>query len=126
MTDTDVRIDLVRGLLQSCYVIEHARMGVQRKWSGSFDRDAEHTEKRATRLGRLLDERGFRRPDEVIEPHTAWFMGLCGSHSEEVPLGAAVLHQFSKWSDVFCAPYLDDIQEFIDLGREYTRVEMDV
>lgn len=126
MTDTDVRIDLLRGLLQSCYVIEHARANVQRNWGGSFDRDAEHTDKRAARLGRLLDERGFRRPDEVIEPHTGWFEGLCGSHPEEVPLGAAVLHQFSKWSDVFCASYLDDIQEFIDLGREYTRVEMDV
>ncbi len=126
MTDTDVRTDLLRGLLQSCYVIEHARANVQRAWGGAFEDDAEFTDKRAARLGRLLDEKGFRRPDEVIEPHSAWFGGLCGSHPEEVPLGAAVLHQFSKWSDVFCAPYLDDIDEFADLGRHFTRVEMEL
>jgi len=126
MTDTDVRTDLLRGLLQSCYVIERARANVQRNWGGSFDGDAEHTDKRVERLGRLLDEKGFRRPDEVIEPHTGWFEGLCGSHPEEVPLGAAVLHQFSKWSDVFCAPYLDDIEDFVELGRHFTRVDMDI
>lgn len=126
MTTTDVREDLLRGLLQSCYVIEHSRAGVQKTWGGDFDRDAESTGKRADRLGKLLDERGFRRPDEVIEPHTAWFAALCGSHQEEVPLGAAVLHQFSKWSDVFCEPYLDDLDAFKALGAEYTRVEMDV
>ena len=79
MTDTAVRTDLLRGLLQSCYVIEHARTNVQRMWGGSFGSDAEHTGIRAARLGRLLDEKGFRCPDEVIEPHTAWFAGLCGS-----------------------------------------------
>ncbi len=123
---TEERIDLLRSLLQSCYVIEHARAGLQARWGGAFDRDAGLTKKRADRLGKLLDERGFRRPDEVVGPHTDWFQGLCGTTPEEVPLGAAVLHQFSKWSDVFCAPYLDDIDDFKKLGAEFTRVEMDI
>jgi hypothetical protein len=107
-------------------VIEHARANVQRMWGGSFASEAEHTDIRAARLGRLLDEKGFRRPDEVIEPHTGWFAGLCGTAPDEVALGAAVLHQFSKWSDVFCAPYLDDIEDFIEHGRHFTRVDMDI
>lgn len=123
MTNPEARPDLLRGLLQSCYVIEHAREGVQRKWGGGFDRDAERTAVRASRLGRLLDDKGFRRPDEVVAPHTDWFESLCGSEPAEVPLGAAVLHNFGKWSDVFCEPYLDDITEFIELATEHTRVE---
>jgi len=123
MTNPEARPDLLRGLLQSCYVIEHAREGVQRRWGGGFDRDAERTAVRASRLGRLLDDKGFRRPDEVIAAHTDWFESLCGSEPAEVPLGAAVLHNFGKWSDVFCEPYLDDITEFIELATEHTRVE---
>jgi predicted phosphodiesterase len=123
MTNPEARPDLLRGLLQSCYVIEHAREGVQRKWGGDFDRDAERTAVRASRLGRLLEDKGFRRPDEVIPPHTEWFESLCGSEPAEVPLGAAVLHNFGHWSDVFCEPYLDDINEFIELATEHTRVE---
>lgn len=122
----DARADLVRGLLQSCYVIESARAGVQRQWGGAFEADAERTGRRAARLGRLLDERGLRRPDEVVEPHTRWFESLCGSHPQEVPLGAAVLHNFGKWSDMFCEPFLDDIAEFVELAVEHTRVEMDL
>lgn len=128
MTTTEAREDLLRGLLQSCYVIERARAAVQRKWAtqnSTFERDAEVTTQRAERLGRLLDERGFRRPDEVCEPHAAWFEGLCGSRPDEVPLGAAVLHQFGKWSDVFATPYLDDVDAFRALGKEFTRVELD-
>lgn len=123
MPTTEVRTDLIRGLLQSCYVIEHARAGLQRRWGGDFDRDAEGTGKRAELLGSLLDDRGFRRPDEVIEPHTAWFESLCGSFASEVPFGAAALHNFGKWGDVFCEPYLDDIAEFRALGAEHTRIE---
>ncbi|MEX0874075.1 MAG: metallophosphoesterase [Actinomycetota bacterium] len=127
MEHTEARADLVRGLIQSCYVIEHARAGVQQKWGGDFDSDAESTRQRADRLGQLLDDMNFRRPDEVIEGHTGWFEGLCGSRPDEVALGAAVLHQFGKWSDVFAGPYLkDDLADFQALGVRHTRVEMDV
>ncbi|MGH9197867.1 MAG: metallophosphoesterase family protein, partial [Acidimicrobiia bacterium] len=122
MSTTETRVDLLRGLLQACYVIEHARAGLQRKWSGEFDRDAERTGMRAEQLARLLEERGFHLPNEVIGPHTDWFESLCGSHSSEVPLGAAVLHNFGKWADIFCESYLDDIEEFRELGRGHTRV----
>ncbi len=125
MTQPEARADLLRGLLQSCYVIEHAREGLQRRWGGEFERDADRTVKRASRLGRLLDDHGFRRPDEVIGPHTDWFESLCGSEPIEVPLGAAVLHNFGKWSDVFCEPYLDDITEFMELATEHTRVDVE-
>lgn len=122
---TEPRADLLRGLLQSCYVIEHARAGVQREWGGAFLADAERTDQRAQRLGRLLDERSIRRPDEVVAPHTDWFRGLCGAHPEEVALGAAVLHTFGKWSDVFCEPWLGpDAEAFQALGAEHTRVDM--
>jgi 3',5'-cyclic-AMP phosphodiesterase len=127
MTRPDARGDLVRGLLQSCYVIEHARLGTQRTWGGDFERDAERTSERADRLGRLLDDEGFRRPDEVIEPHTRWFLSLCGQVPDEVPMGAAVLHVFGRWGDVFAGPYLgDDSRHFVELGAEHTRVESDV
>ncbi|MGH2759973.1 MAG: metallophosphoesterase family protein [Actinomycetota bacterium] len=126
MTEPEARSDLLRGLLQSCYVIEHAREGLQRRWGGDFERDAGTTAQRAERLGRLLDEHGFRRTDEVISPHTDWFESLCGSEPTEVPLGAAVLHNFGKWSDVFCEPYLDDIKEFIELASEHTRVDVEL
>lgn len=124
---TEARADLVRGLLQSCYVIEHARSRLQQSWGGDFDRDAERTLARADRLGRLLDSLGFRRPDEVIDPHVLWWSGLCGDDCNEVPLGAAVLHQFGKWSDVFAEPYLGtDSDEFVALGREHSRVDIEV
>jgi len=127
MEHTEARADLVRGLLQSCYVIEHARLGLQERWGGDFALDAESTRQRAERMGQLLDDMKLRRPDEVIEGHTDWFQSLCGTHPNEVPLGAAVLHQFGKWSDVFCAPYMpDDIQDFVALGREHTRAEMEI
>ena len=126
MTNPEERSDLLRGLLQACYVIENAREGVQRMWGGEFERDADRTRTRAERLGRLLDERGFRRTDEVIAEHTRWFEAFCGSHPREVPLGAAVLHNLGKWTDMFCEPYLDDINEFIALAAEHTRVDMDI
>lgn len=127
MPEPEARSDLLRGLLQSCYVIEHARTRTQRAWGGDFDRDAEFTGKRADRMGRLLDEHGFRRPDEVIEPHTDWWTSLVGSHPDEVLLGAAVLHSFSRWSDVFAGPYLGgDLDEFKMWGAEYTRVEIEL
>ena len=126
MAIIEARTDLVRGLLQSVYVIESARGGVQRKWGGDFDRDADRTHKRAERLGRLLDERGLRRPEEVVGPHTDWFESMCGSHPREVPLGAAVLHNCGKWGEVMCEPYLDDITEFIELGLDHTRVDLDL
>lgn len=122
METVDTRTDLVRGILQACYVIEHARAGLQQKWAGDFERDAERTSIRAERLGRLLEERAFRLPDEVIQPHTSWFESLCGSVPTEVPLGAAVLHNFGKWADIFCEPYLTDIEEFRALGKGHTRV----
>lgn len=122
MSTTETRTDLLRGMLQSCYVIEHARAGLQSKWAGDFERDAERTSLRADRLGRLLTERGFRLPDEVIAPHTDWFESLCGSVSTEVPLGAAVLHNFGKWADVFCEPFLDDAEDFKELAKGHTRV----
>lgn len=121
------RSDLLRGSLQSCYVIEHARLRTQLAWGGEFERDAEFTGKRADRMGRLLDELGFRRPDEVIAPHTDWWLSLVGSHPEEVLLGAAVLHTFSRWSDTFAGPYLgDDLDEFRQWGAEFTRVEVEL
>ncbi len=126
MSITEARIDLVRGLLQSVYVIEHARGGVQQLWGGDFNRDAERTLKRAERLGRLLDDRGFRRPEEVVGPHTDWFESMCGSAPTEVPLGAALLHNFGKWGDIMCEPFLDDITEFIELGLEHTRVDLEI
>ncbi len=122
----EAREDLVRGLLQSCYVIEHSRAGVQALWGGDFEGDAERTTKRADRLGALLDELGFRRPDEVIPPHTIWFESMCGSGPTEVALGAAVLHNFGKWSDVFAGPYLADHHDFEELGRKHTHVEVEV
>lgn len=123
----EIRPDLLRGMLQSCYVIEHARAGVQRKWAGDFERDATNTAQRAERLGKLLDDQGVRRPDEVIAEHTRWFEGLCGSQPDEVALGAAVLHTFGRWSDVFAGPYLGDDQiEFQQLGREHVRVDMEI
>lgn len=123
----EVRIDLVRGLLQSCYVVEHARANLQEAWGGDFDRDASRTRQRADRLGRLLTERGFRLPDDVIEPHTAWFAGTCGSVSTEVPLGSAVLHTFGKWADEYAGPYLDsDRDDFRALGVEHSRVDLEV
>ncbi len=126
MTRPDARPDLVRSLLQSCYVIERARANTQRLWGGDFLRDAEATTKRAERLGRLLDDEGYRRTDEVIDQHTLWWSSLCGDHPTEVPLGAAVLHNFSKWSDLFAGPYLgDDEDEFTALGRQFTRAETD-
>lgn len=127
MTITEPRADLVRGLLQSCYVIEHSRSGVQSKWGGDFDRDADVTLQRAARLGKLLDDLGFRRPDEVIEGHTVWFESLCGSRPDEVPLGAAAIHTFGKWADVFAGPYLgDDLTDFRALGHQHTRVETEM
>jgi hypothetical protein len=127
MTRPDARPDLGRGLLQSCYVIEHARLNVQRLWGGDFNRDAERTAQRAERLGKLLDDEGFRRTDEVIEPHTRFFISLCGEDATEIPMGAAVLHVFSRWSDVFAEPYLgDDAKEFIALAAEYSRSEGEV
>jgi hypothetical protein len=124
---TEIREDLLRGLLQSCYVIEHARAGVQGRWGGDFDRDASRTLQRAERLGSLLDEKGFRRTEEVVGPHTDWFESLAGSAPDEVPLGAAALHQFGKWAEVYAGPYLDgDIDDFRDLGREHARVELEV
>src|SRR2546428_7528491 len=124
MPEPDARPDLLRGLLQSCYVIEHARAGVQRKWGGPFEADAGRTTQRADRLGRLLDDHRFRRPDEVIEPHTDWWASLCGDRPDEVPLGAAALHTAGRWSNVFAGPYLGvDLDEFKMLGAEHTRVE---
>lgn len=123
----EVREDLVRGLLQSCYVIEHARAGVQSLWGGDFDGDAARTHQRAERLGRLLTENGIRLPDEVIEPHTAWFAAVCGAAATEVPLGSAVLHTFGKWADVYAGPYLNsDLDDFKALGAEYSRVDLEV
>src|SRR2546427_397549 len=102
------RPDLIRSSLQSCYVIEHARAGLQRRWGGPFDADAERTMQRADRLGLLLDDRGLRRPDEVVEPHTSWFESFCGSRPDEVALGSAALHTLHRWGDVFAGPYLGD------------------
>jgi predicted phosphodiesterase len=120
------RPDLIRGSVQSCYVIEHARAGLQRLWGGPFDNDAARTAQRADRLGALLDERGIRRPDEVIGPHTDWFESLCGSRPDEVPLGSAVLHIFGRWAEVFAGPYLgDDFDEFKMLGAEHSRVDVE-
>lgn len=127
MSEPEPRADLLRGLLQSCYVIEHARRRVQSAWGGEFDRDAERTQQRADRLGGLLDEHALRRPHEVVEPHAAWFESLCGSSPTEVPLGAAVLHQFGKWSDVYAGPYLgDDADSFRALGTDHGRVDLDI
>src|SRR5688572_27249148 len=98
MGGDEARADLLRGLLQSCYVIEHARARLQAAWGGDFDRDAERTRRRAERLGRLLAEHEIRLPDDVIEPHAAWFAALCGSSPTEVPLGSAALHTFGKWA----------------------------
>jgi predicted phosphodiesterase len=121
------RPDLVRGLLQSCYVIEHARAGVQRAWGGDFDRDAERTLRRANRLGRLLAELEIRLPDDVIDPHTAWFTGLCGSAATEVPLGSAALHTFGKWADAYAGPFLGgDADSFRELGAEHSRVDLEI
>jgi hypothetical protein len=125
MTTTDVREDLLRGLLQSCYVIERARANVQTMWGGPFLDDAKRTRERADRLRRLLEDRGLSVPDDVVEGHSAWFASLCGQRPDEVLLGAAVLHTFGKWSDGFAGPYLDDAQAFIDLGKAHTRVELD-
>ena len=68
MTRPDARPDLVRGLLQSCYVIEHARANTQRAWGGDFLRDAEaygearRAARPAARRRRLpADGRGDRR-----------------------------------------------------------------
>lgn len=120
------RPDLIRASLQSCYVIEHARTGVMRKWGGPFDRDADRTAQRADRLGRLLDGRSLRRPDEVIEPHTFWFESVVGSSAEEVPLGSAVLHSFGRWAEAFAGPYLgDDLDDFRMLGAEHARVDLE-
>ncbi len=124
MAITEARADLVRGLMQSCYVIERARCALQEKWGGDFDKDAERTRTRAERLGKLLDDLGFRRPDEVVEAHTGWHEGFCGSTPDEVPLGAAVVHTFGRWSDVFAEPYLgNDAADFIAIGHEHTRVD---
>ena len=120
------REDLVRSSLQSCYVIEHARANLQHTWGGPFESDAQRTAQRADRLGRLLDERGYRRTDEVIAPHTQWFESLCGSRPDEVPLGSAVLHTFGKWGEVYAGPYLGaDFDEFRMLGAEHARVDME-
>jgi predicted phosphodiesterase len=125
--DGEPRADLVRGSLQSCYVIESARANLQRQWSGDFDRDAERTQQRAERLGRLLTERNLRIPDEVVEPHTAWFAAFCGSAPTDVPLGSAVLHNFGKWADAYAGPFLGgDFDDFRALGVEHTRVDLDV
>src|SRR3989442_1328943 len=91
----DARPDLVRSSLQSCYIIEHARAGLQRLWG--FEKDVERTAQRVDRLGSLLDARGIRRRDDMVSPHTDWFESLCGSRPDEVPLGAAVLHIFGRW-----------------------------
>ena len=123
----DVRADLLRGTLQSCYVIEHARARTQLSWGGGFERDAELTTRRAERLGRLLAERGIRAPDDVVEPHAAWFASLCGSHPEEVPLGAAFLHNMGKWANAYAGPFLGaDADEFVELGKPHTRVEAEL
>ncbi|MEX2393586.1 MAG: metallophosphoesterase [Actinomycetota bacterium] len=125
MTTTEAREDLVRGLLQSCYVIEQARANVQRLWGGDFLEDEQRTRQRAERLKQLLTDRGFRVPDDVVEAHTAWFTSLCGKRPDEVFLGAAVLHTFGRWSDGFAAPYLDDLDDFKALGKEHARYELD-
>lgn len=126
MSSTEVRADLLRGTLQSCYVVEHARGNVQRTWGGDFDRDAERTRQRAERLGRLLDDLGIPLPGDVIDPHTAWFASMCGATPTEVPLGSAVLHQFGKWADVLAGPYLgDDADEFHALGVPHGRVDLE-
>jgi hypothetical protein len=125
--DTEARADLLRASLQSCYVIERARANLQQQWSGDFDRDAERTNKRADRLARLLSDRDFRVPEEVVEPHTAWFAGFCGAAPADVPLGAAVLHNFGKWANAYAGPYLGgDFDDFRSLGVEHTRVDLDV
>ena len=127
MSWENARADLVRGLLQSCYVIEHARARVQAMWGGDFDRDAELTRRRADRLGRLLAEHEIRLPDDVIEPHTAWFASFCGEASTDVPLGSAVLHSIGKWSDNYAGPYLGEgIDEFRRLGAEHSRVDLEI
>jgi hypothetical protein len=121
------RPDLVRGLLQSCYVIEHARARLQNAWGGDFDRDAERTLQRAERLGRLLAELEIRLPDDVVEPHTAWFAALCGSAATEVPLGSIVLHTFGRWANAYAGPFLGaDAEAFIQLGAEHSRVDLEV
>jgi len=118
------RADLVRSSLQSCYIIEHARAGLQEMWG--FDADAGLTAQRADRLGSLLDEHGVARRDDMVVPHTAWFESLCGSRPDEVPLGAAVLHVFGRWADVFAGPYLGvDADDFKLLGHEHTRVDIE-
>jgi Icc protein len=127
MSFTDARADLVRGSLQSCYVIEHARANVQRLWAGDFERDAERTTKRAERLGRLLAEHEIRLPDEVIEPHTSWFTGFLGSRATDVPLASAWIHAIGKWSNVYAGPFLgDEFDGFRELGVEHARVDLDV
>src|SRR5438270_4267960 len=118
------RPDLVRSSLQSCYIIEHARAALQGAWG--FDSDAERTAQRAHRLSSLLDERGVPRRDDMVVPHTAWFESLCGSRPDEVPLGAAVLHVFGRWAEVFAAPYLGtDADDFKAIGHEHTRVDIE-
>lgn len=127
MATNDVRPDLVRGTLQSCYVIEHARAGVQASWGGDFERDAERTLERAERLGRLLTEHNVRLPDEVIEPHTAWFASFCGAVPTEVPMGSGILHNLGKWANVYAGPYLGaDAEGFLALGKEHTRVDLEI
>lgn len=127
MSEVDVRRDLIRGLLQSCYVIEASRTGLQRRWGGDFDRDAERTAQRTERMRELLDAHGFATPDGVVEHHTAWFEALCGTTPTDIPLGAAVLHNFGKWATVYAGPYLgDDRDDFVALGKEHTRVELEI
>lgn len=126
MQEPQPRADLLRGLLQSCYVTEQARMHTQLVWGGPFERDAEFTGKRAARLGRLLDELSIRRPDEVVEPHTDWWLSLVGKHPDEVLLGATALHTLGRWSDAFVGPYLGpDFDDFRQWGAEYTSVRVE-
>jgi len=118
------RADLVRSSLQSCYIIEHARAALQEMWG--FEADAALTAQRCERLGSLLDERGVARRDDMVVPHTEWFESLCGSRPDEVPLGAAVLHVFGRWADVFAGPYLGtDFDQFRELGAQHTRADVE-
>jgi predicted phosphodiesterase len=120
------RPDLIRASLQSCYVIERARERLQRKWGGPFDADGDKTLQRIRRIEQVLDERGIRRPEEVVEPHGEWFESICGSTPHEVPLGSAVLHTFGRWSEVYAGPYMGtDADEFRLLGAEHARVDLE-
>ncbi|HVE91731.1 MAG TPA: metallophosphoesterase [Actinomycetota bacterium] len=112
------RQDLVRALVQSCWLVESARAAVLTGWGGEYAPEGEQASRRADLIAQLLDG----APTTLVEKHTAWLRDLVGMRPDEVPLGPGVVHRLAAWTDVYVVPFLgSDGDQFRRLGEAELR-----